>query len=470
MPIRHCQKCGLKVLIDESQSAVNPFYCQRCTAAIKQPAEEAPAAAEPSPAAPPELAAASAPRNATPVPAPSAVGAPARSSTVKVLCPYCKASFNGRIPQKPARGACPVCQKELILLPNGDIRPAAGFDVSRWQEEIKAPPPAPPKPEPEPVLGKVAEPTPVPLAGLSKMTEKESGTKLLIKKYAAPGGPPPAAPPKREPTPPPVPEPEPEPAPASPPAELPNWLDEAAPAAPPAPKKKPAITINPPEPAEVARDPGATELSDEPPPPLEAPKKPIATIRPATAVPPPKPEPAPARPSPRPLRSTDRRPLTSAAVSGATGGGKVFVAWILAILPLAACPALLSAREKLKGGPVEKIGVRFQKGFRSIYEKLVPPAGPPKPKPAEKKSDAPEEPAKPDAATKDELKRDCTDLYLKWKRDDRTFSQRSVGATDAEKAEFEATRKDLDARKDRIEQLRATIKRLFNEDFDPANP
>ncbi|HLF94578.1 MAG TPA: hypothetical protein VJB14_14030, partial [Planctomycetota bacterium] len=37
MPIRHCQKCGLKVLIDESQAGANPFYCQRCTTAMKGP-------------------------------------------------------------------------------------------------------------------------------------------------------------------------------------------------------------------------------------------------------------------------------------------------------------------------------------------------------------------------------------------------------------------------------------------------
>ena len=29
MPIRLCQKCGLKVLIDESQAGTNPFYQPR---------------------------------------------------------------------------------------------------------------------------------------------------------------------------------------------------------------------------------------------------------------------------------------------------------------------------------------------------------------------------------------------------------------------------------------------------------
>src|SRR5262245_9408826 len=122
MPIRHCQKCGLKVLIDESQAQTSVFYCQRCTTAMKS--QEAAA-----------MEAAVAVRPQTPLP--SAPTSAPKPVTVKVLCPYCKASFNGRVPQKPARGACPVCQKELILLPNGDIRPAAGFDLSKWQQEQK---------------------------------------------------------------------------------------------------------------------------------------------------------------------------------------------------------------------------------------------------------------------------------------------------------------------------------------------
>src|SRR6516225_8864162 len=124
MPIRLCQKCGLKVLIDESQAGTNPFYCQRCTTAMKGQ-ENAPAPKNPTPS--PVMSSRSDPA------APSA-GA-AKAATVRVLCPYCKASFNGRVPQKPARGSCPVCQKELILLPNGDIKPSAGFDLAAWQSD-----------------------------------------------------------------------------------------------------------------------------------------------------------------------------------------------------------------------------------------------------------------------------------------------------------------------------------------------
>ena len=123
MPIRLCQKCGLKVLIDESQAGTNPFYCQRCTTAMKGQ-ENAPAPKNPTPS----------PVVSRAEPAAAAGGGAAKAATVRVLCPYCKASFNGRVPQKPARGSCPVCQKELILLPNGDIKPAAGFDLGSYSE------------------------------------------------------------------------------------------------------------------------------------------------------------------------------------------------------------------------------------------------------------------------------------------------------------------------------------------------
>src|SRR6185295_6350260 len=165
MPIRLCQKCGLKVLIDESQAGTNPFYCQRCTTAMK--GQEG--ASAPGPITPV--------RNPTPSPvvsmanrsdpaAPSVTGA-AKAATVRVLCPYCKASFNGRVPQKPARGSCPVCQKELILLPNGDIKPAAGFDLGTYQGDAGG--------------AKDPEPAPEPAAE----APKESATRMLVKKYAA---------------------------------------------------------------------------------------------------------------------------------------------------------------------------------------------------------------------------------------------------------------------------------------------
>lgn len=106
MPIRPCSKCGLKVLVTESQVAAANFLCQRCSGSS-------------TPAAPPKPA-----------------GGSTRSA-VKVNCPFCKATFSGSIPSKPAKGSCPVCRKDLILLPDGTIQPAAAFDLAKWQASKK---------------------------------------------------------------------------------------------------------------------------------------------------------------------------------------------------------------------------------------------------------------------------------------------------------------------------------------------
>lgn len=158
MPIRHCEKCGLKVLIDESQLTSNPFYCQRCAALLesgtKKVEEEEPAEVE-----------------------------PAKSGPLKLVCPYCKATFSGRAPGKPAKGNCPVCRKELVLLPNGEIKPATVFDPSatvkdeeeepstadqiaaakRAMEKVHSEKTGPPaaKPAPKPVTVPKADPKPV---------------------------------------------------------------------------------------------------------------------------------------------------------------------------------------------------------------------------------------------------------------------------------------------------------------------
>jgi hypothetical protein len=116
MPIKSCTRCGLKVLVDAQAAATDNFLCTRCA---------------------PEAAAASAPK-------PSGGGG--KRPSVKVTCPYCGASFSGSKPSRPAKGGCPVCQKELVLLPDGTIQAAATFNLSSWQKEKKSasnPPPAP---------------------------------------------------------------------------------------------------------------------------------------------------------------------------------------------------------------------------------------------------------------------------------------------------------------------------------------
>src|SRR5688572_27771252 len=117
MPIKACTRCGLKVLVDAATAASDEYLCPRCA-----------------PDAKPSTAPSSKPS------APSG-----KRASVKVTCPYCGASFSGSKPSRPAKGGCPVCQKELILLPDGTIQAASTFNLAAWQKERKSAsnPPAP---------------------------------------------------------------------------------------------------------------------------------------------------------------------------------------------------------------------------------------------------------------------------------------------------------------------------------------
>lgn len=446
MPIRHCQKCGLKVLIDESQAGANPFYCQRCTTAMKGPdsaGDDLLSAA----AAPPPL-------KRTPVPAPAAVAvAPPKSATVKVLCPYCKASFNGRTPQKPAKGSCPVCQKELVLLPDGSIRAAAGFNLDEYHAggtPAPAPEPEAPPPAPPPV-----DRTPSPVR--------------------------PA--PKKAPPPPPEPDPSAETDTSGGAAPLPSWLDDGA-EAKPAPVPQPetdvaidAVSAPPPEEA-------APRLEDLPPPPKPAPRaRPAPAPAPSaasTASSPAVPDPVPISSSnlrkPMPVRATDRRVASvppPAESAGATGTGLVIVALLLVLAPLGAAGGMLAAREKLAAQSfVASFGARFAKGLKKVHEKLFPPADATTPMPVEppKSSEPrPEEPARP---TAEDRKRDEEEINKRWmefKREERTFRQKSVGATAAEKAEYQKVEDDLRKKQTHIQELRGRYQRTYGKDYNPQD-
>jgi hypothetical protein len=486
MPIRLCQKCGLKVLIDESQAGINPFFCQRCTTAMKGQ-ENAPA---PGPITPV--------RNLTPSPvgsmanrsdpaAPS-VGA-AKPATVRVLCPYCKASFNGRVPQKPARGSCPVCQKELILLPDGDIKPAAGFDLGQWQNEPAAARPPEPMPESEPV----------------PEAPRESGTRLLVKKYAAdPGGgkvnapPPPAARPaaKRA-----------EPArasadtdPSDEPAALPGWLDDSgAGGGTVKPQPETDMNLDAVGPTKDDYEDRTIKVEDPPPPPAPRARSPVVAKMPTVApgrppaalVPPPPPPPAPEPevdllPDPPPARkalarapSGERKampapaPAAMAGEPGETGSGKVFLALFLMLLPIAACAGLLASRDKLNNERVTKAGAVFKKGLSWLDGQIFPAKAAPKPK-VEEKPREPEPPPKeePPKADPDQQKKDgdaMSTLYTQILREQRDLKQSSVAATPEQQKQLDQVRKDIDAKKERLKQQQETYRKLYGREYDPAN-
>jgi hypothetical protein len=470
MPIRLCQKCGLKVLIDESQAGTNPFYCQRCTTAMKGQESAAP------PAAPKGLSAPAALSSRSDPAAPSVPGA-AKAATVRVLCPYCKASFNGRVPQKPARGSCPVCQKELILLPNGDIKPAAGFDLGQWQNEgggAKAP---------EPAVAAAPE-------------VRESNTRLLVKKYAA--EPPPAAPAPR----PAAKVEEPVSAAADTDAAedagaLPGWLDDSAQGgAPVKPQPETDVAIDVVEPPKPEPEPPPIRAPEPTPGPLRA-RSPIVakqpTIspgRPPTAVVPalePSPSPnvdlLPEEPPPRPrvlgrVPSGERKSPVPAAVAAAdpgdTGSGKVFLALILSLLPLAAGGGLLNSRDSLaKNELVKKIAARFVTGFAKLDQKLFPPAPPPKPVIEEKKTEPEpqpkEEPPKPDP---DQQKKDeaaISSLYTQIIREKRDLKSNLVAATPDQQEHLKSTvGRDINAKEEKLKQLEGMYQKMYGKNYDPS--
>jgi hypothetical protein len=464
MPIRLCQKCGLKVLIDESQSGVNPFFCQRCKTAQKSaPAEREDLSAYAAAPTPP-AAASSAARPAVKAPVP--VSAAGRPATVKVLCPYCKASFNGRTPQKPAKGSCPVCQKELVLLPDGSIRAAAGFNLDEYQAgkasapapgpEPEAPPPAPPPVDRTPSPARAAaKPPPPPKPDPSAETDTSGGG-----------------------------------------APLPSWLDDGA-EAKPAPVPQPetdveldAVSAPPPAPPP---EEAATRLEDLPPPP--PPPKPAPRARPAakpapapapsaasTASSPAVPDPVPISSSnlrkPVPVRATDRRvaapsPAEPSAPAGATGTGLVIAAFLLLLAPLGAAGGLLAVREKLAAQDfVASFGARIAKGLKKIHEKLSPPADAAPPKsaePAQSSEPGPEEAAKP---TAEDQKRDEEEINKRWmefKREERTFKQKSVGATAAEKVEYQKVEEDLRKKQTHIQELRGRYRKAYGKDYNPQD-
>lgn len=439
MPIRHCQKCSLKVLIDDAQASVSPFYCQRCTAALKGDGDVA--ASAPAPAA---ARRASSPR-LTPVPASAAVAVEpdptSKPGTVKVFCPYCKASFNGRIPAKPARGSCPLCQKDLILLPTGDIRPAADFDLGAWQAE----------------------------QGIPAAKSKESGTVALVKKFAA-------EPPKRKPEPPPPPPPPPAPAEETHTSddgvELPSWLDDESKRVAQNPSA-PVVAAAETDVADAVRIEDLDPLPPPPPPPKRSPpplpvkaaapeedllsepeQKPAVAIRKGTAR----------------REKTDRRAGGPVPVAAATGTGKFLLALLLTFLPVGACPVLLASKEKLDEKFLKPMGARFTRGFRALDAKLFPAeeAPAPAPKAAPKPEPEPEAPAKPTAEDQRRLEEEINQHWIEYKREERTFKQKSVGATPAEKAEFQKVEADLKDKKTRIDVLRENYRKLFGKDYDPT--
>jgi hypothetical protein len=391
-----------------------------------------------------------------------------------------------------------VCQKELILLPNGDIKPAAGFDLASVAGESGA-----------------AKGGDAPGPAISEAV-KESGTRLLVKKYAAEPAPkaePPAPAPVARPAakrPDPLDTPSPVAAPASADADasdesnpLPGWLDDAKGSGggddmvKPQPETDMAIDVVQNEVVAGDEDRTVKVEDDPPPPPPVRARSPIAAKMPSVAsgrppasveAPPPPAEPEvdllppdpPKKPAPRFGSSGTRRspvgaaPAPSAAATvGAeeTGGGRVFLALILALLPIAACGGLLASRDKLKHELIAKAGARFVKGFSVLHNRMFPPPPPPKPVIEEKKPEpepVKEEPPKPDP---DQQKKDeaaISTLYTQIIREKRDLKSNLVAASPEQKQQLQQVQRDIEAKEAKLKEKQDLYLKMYGKPYDPT--
>jgi phytoene dehydrogenase-like protein len=156
-----------------------------------------------------------------------------------------------------------------------------------------------------------------------------------------------------------------------------------------------------------------------------------------------------------------------------TGGGKVFLALFLTILPLAAGAGLLSNREKLSNNDlVKKVGTRFTVGFGKLHLKLFPPPPPaPAPKIEEKKAEVEppkEEPPKPDPEQQKKDQLAMTKLYESILREQRDLKQSLVAASPEQKAKLDQVSKDLDAKRAKLKSMQDVYRRMYGKDYDPA--
>ena len=51
------------------------------------------------------------------------------SGPFRLSCPLCKGTFTGRLPARAAKGLCPLCQKDLVLLPDGKIQKPSEYQT-----------------------------------------------------------------------------------------------------------------------------------------------------------------------------------------------------------------------------------------------------------------------------------------------------------------------------------------------------
>ncbi len=517
MPIRHCQKCGLKVLVDESQLAANPFYCQRCAATAKAAAakESAPA---PTPAHKPDPAPSAAPAA---VSAPVATAtAPAPVKSIKVLCPYCRASFTGRVPNKPAKGSCPVCQKDLVLLPDGSISGATEFNLQDWKAQNQ--PGKVATDQHKPVIPikletrgtKIVRPNQPQPAAVSDLEAPPDGLDALNEHTMLDMG-------RTTPAPKPRPAPGPRPDASEIEAAFPGGLGEhtildmgrTTPRSTTRPSQsevddafptgtgeqtildmgRPVDTTTGRPTSQEANDDFPTGMGDQtmlgmgqpaplppPPPPNQQDMNGGSAAEtqesPPVEAPPPEPQPVPVpEPAPPPKRLGSLRPSPTTG-GQPQGSGKMILALFLLLLPVIAGVTLFFLRENASVKKIlEKVDVIARKGLRKIHEEMT--KEPPKAKPVEPKTPVKTEPEKPPEKTPEEIER-AKQSRLKFLDQDipalmnelnmlkRKLKENEVGATPEQKERFEEFRKEMEPKQKRYDDYLKEYKQLTGKDYE----
>jgi hypothetical protein len=209
----------------------------------------------------------------------------------------------------------------------------------------------------------------------------------------------------------------------------------------------------PPAAVEPAPEPEVDLMPQDPPPPPPPPPGPRVRVASGTrrsAAPPPPAEPVYA--------------------GGETGGGKVFFALILALLPIAACAALLASPNILKNEQIKKFAPRFSKGLQVLHTKLFPPivekpAPPPPPPPP--KEETKEEPPKADPQQQKKDGDKISNLFAEIKRGERDLKQSSVAATPEQQKDLDKVRTALEDKKARYAQMRETYQKMYGTEYDP---
>lgn len=143
MPIRHCQICGIKVIVDADKTAVYPFFCDLCRsrtqsrmAAVSAPGKDV---GKTSTALPPIHLPLPTGHPAPVPPPPPPPPTPPPPEKFSGECPECGAEIRGIRQPQPQKVTCTFCLTELAIMPDGPLRPWKEIQATASAPQDKSP-------------------------------------------------------------------------------------------------------------------------------------------------------------------------------------------------------------------------------------------------------------------------------------------------------------------------------------------